>query len=571
MYDLKKKLMGTADHLFQKSVDLFAIREDEMGVAVEKMLPYMNELITQVVLPAEAEYLEMLHGKNAIDLKECMILLDKVLDAGVETIRNRKLRYLFVDEFQDTDDVQIKVFQKLQKQISVDCRLFVVGDLKQSIYRFRGARLSAFEQLQISPKFGWEIFHLQVNYRTDARLLDLYDGIFRRMEEDGYLPYVPEEDQLSSDVCFPVEEDRLFQCISYHGRDTDAFFDRLFHCVEDQRAWIKRWMEEALQGREIGKEERTIAILVRNNWQVAEIVSEAKKHGISIQIQAGGDLFRLPSTQDLYKLVLAIEHAEDPLYLVNFIESGYTDLNLDYMKIHGMSEEEKLESFQEILDAFFQLRMKKKWREVLEEAYTQPALYVLKKIFDALQPWRNACRDSAGQDFYRINLEALLERIVMSSKSDLITLHQISDYLKINIMTGQKEPSRVVEEGDSMEVPIICTTVHRSKGLEYGTVILPYTSEDISDIRKVKLEADYSQSKLSYTVSFENQVRERNSHYDERMERDSQISEEVRILYVALTRAIRNCIWMLDQDRQPAISWGTVLGNQYEGGRKCQG
>lgn len=64
---------------------------------------------------------------------------------------------------------------------------------------------------------------------------------------------------------------------------------------------------------------------------------------------------------------------------------------------------------------------------------------------------------------------------------------------------------------------------------------------------------------MAYTVQFENKVRERNSNYDEIIEKDEQIAEETRILYVALTRAIRNCIWIMNLDRSVPISWGTLM------------
>lgn len=79
----------------------------------------------------------------------------------------------------------------------------------------------------------------------------------------------------------------------------------------------------------------------------------------------------------------------------------------------------------------------------------------------------------------------------------------------------------------------------------------------------MKLDANYSESKLAYTVVFDNKLRQSNSHYREKTEVDEQVSEESRILYVALTRAIRNCIWFNDQDRNPAISWGMQLEDSY--------
>ena len=223
-----------------------------------------------------------------------------------------------------------------------------------------------------------------------------------------------------------------------------------------------------------------------------------------------------------------------------------------------MSEKDKLQSLHTILDEFFMLRMKKRWKEVLHEVYTQPVLYALKHIYDALEPWKMFSKIPAEQSFYMANYEYLLEKIVKFSRIDTLTINQIAKYLEINILTRQQELARTPET-DEDGIHIICTTVHKSKGLEYGTVVLPYTSEDISDIRKIRLDANYSKSKLSYTVQFENKVRERNSNYNEDMEKTEQIAEESRILYVALTRAIRNCVWIMNIDKEVPISWGTLL------------
>ena len=95
--------------------------------------------------------------------------------------------------------------------------------------------------------------------------------------------------------------------------------------------------------------------------------------------------------------------------------------------------------------------------------------------------------------------------------------------------------------------------------MEYGTVILPYTNEDISDIKRVKLDASFSDSKLAYLVRFENGMKEKNTNYSEALEIDEQIAEESRILYVALTRAIRNCVWFNDLKSNASISWATML------------
>lgn len=560
IYDLKKKAMMIADRLLVKSIDLKQIKSSDMGVTVDGTVPYFNELIEKVVIPAEEQYAQETHLANDIDLKECIILLEKVLKQLPEKLDSLKIRYLFVDEFQDTDDVQIQVFQKLQKLINAECRLFVVGDLKQSIYRFRGARLSAFSQVAKDSLYEWSKYHLTINYRTDHRLLDHFDDIFSSMGTQDYLPYKNGIDQLTSFVITDVDDRDLYVCIPCHAKDEEKRYEVFLDTLLKQKALIKSIMKKRAEAHQspLSKEERTIAVLVRNNWQMDNLVNAGKKKGIRIDTKSGGDLFHLESTIDLYKLVLALNNSSKPVYLVNFIESNYTGMKLNYQNYHNMNDSEVIDDIKRVLDDFFAVRMNMSWQQVINEAYTQPILFVLKHLYDALQPWKQYSFNSADQRYYMANYEYLMERIIKYSRVDTLTLNQIVEYLRINILTGQQQLSREIEV-DNDDIQLMCTTIHKSKGLEYGTVILPYTDDDISDLKKIKLDANYSSEKLSYTVLFENKVRERNSNYDENMEVNEQIAEESRILYVALTRAIRNCVWIYNLDSHPVVSWGSLM------------
>lgn len=554
IYDLKKKLMNVADRLFDKSINFENIKKSEMGITIDNNIPYFNDLLVKVVFPAEATYLESMKNSNDVDLRECLIELGKVLKNSGDKLEDLHLRYMFIDEFQDTDDVQIEIFQKLQKMINADCRLFVVGDLKQSIYRFRGAKMNAFQKLQNGKENEWSHHKLNRNYRTDGRLLSLFDEVFSRMGNQNILPYSGKDDQLVSDVIKDAKEDDLFVALPCHGKETDKILELLIDTISEEKQKIEKLMET----KKLSKEERTIAILVRSNWQIDSIVKIANEKDINIEVSTGGDLFQLPSTLDLYKLLLAIVNNTNPVYLINFIESNYVDLALDYQKLHGMSELEKAEELNRVLDAFFEKRMGTSWTDLLNAIYTQPVLFSLKQIFDALQPWEIYSRSITKRRLYIANYEYLMERMIKFSRIDALTLNQIIQYLSINILSGQQQLSRSMEVDDE-GVHVICTTVHKSKGLEYGTVILPFTSEDISDIKKAKLEANYNDNSLSYTVLFENGIRERNSNYSEDKEVQEQIAEESRILYVALTRSIRNCIWINNIDSAPNISWASLL------------
>lgn len=554
VYDLKRKAMALADRLLAKSIDLDTISRGDLGVSVENSVPCFSEIIEHVIIPSEHEYFERLHQINHLDLKESLIRLNQVLRQRTGKLPDLRLQYLFIDEFQDTDDMQIEAFQLLQKSINAHCFLFVVGDLKQSIYRFRGAKLSAFQKLKSSCLYDWEHYHLSLNYRTDARLLDLFDNIFSAMGSKNYLPYSA-EDRLRSRLNTGIDDDQLLKVVPCHAKDEDVFLEAFVNVLSAERKLLAELMQ---QNTRLSGTDRTIAILVRSNWQVDKLVDAAKKKGFHIDTMTGGDLFQLPSTIDLYKLVCALVNSSNPLALVSFIESNYTDLKLDYHLYHGCESADVLRDLHRILDVFFMNKMEMTWQRIIAMAYAEPALVVLKHLYDALQPWKNFGDSNQGQRHYMANYDYLLERIIKYTRADSLTLSQIAEYLRINIVTGQKQLSRN-DNCDDGGIKMICTTVHKSKGLEYGTVILPYTDEEIDNICKIKIDANYMQSGLAYTVQFDNKIRETNSHYYFEDEITEQISEESRILYVALTRAIRSCVWIKNLDRQPNISWSTLL------------
>ena len=161
------------------------------------------------------------------------------------------------------------------------------------------------------------------------------------------------------------------------------------------------------------------------------------------------------------------------------------------------------------------------------------------------------------------NYEYLLEKITEFFQIDTLTINEVKNYLEIKILTKEKELSRKSETEDK-KIHVICTTIHKSKGLEYGTVFMPYTFDNIEDMKKNKVEASYSKSELSYYVKFENEIEEYNSNYNYQQEIEEQIEEEVRILYVALTRAIYNFVWFFNLDSNSTMSWGSLMEEIYD-------
>ena len=78
-------------------------------------------------------------------------------------------------------------------------------------------------------------------------------------------------------------------------------------------------------------------------------------------------------------------------------------------------------------------------------------------------------------------------------------------------------------------------------------------------MKKANTDVNYSNSKLAYSIKVGENKKDCNSNYDSTEEIDQRVCEEARILYVALTRAIRSCIWMKDVDKKGGMNWCRFL------------
>ena len=305
---------------------------------------------------------------------------------------------MFIDEFQDTDDVQIDSFLKLQAIIK-NVKLFVVGDLKQSIYRFRGATISAFDLITTDDS-QWEEYSLTTNYRTDNRLLDRFDRIFSIMGNRGYLPFIQGKDSLKSSIDTCLSSDELIKKVEYDG-DAQRM-ELLFAEIERQKDIIRSLARQY----KLSNKETIIAILVRDNWQIHNILEEAKQRGEFIETQVGGDLYQLTPALDLCKLVTALLNPQDPVCLYNLIDSNYIGCEIDIQGLHGLNKEEQMVKLTTVLDRYLKCVFDKSWNEIISDTKIQPILMLLRNIYEGCQPWYQYSENENEQRFYKANYES---------------------------------------------------------------------------------------------------------------------------------------------------------------------
>lgn len=337
IYQIIQSVQSMIERLHNQSVDIERLMPESFGMADrEQGNQELHHLFQTVVPKVQAEIDQYYRDLNKIPLSVSMSLLKKCIDneenqKRLQRAQTGKPQYLFVDEFQDTDDVQIYSLSHLASLL--EYQLFVVGDVKQCIYRFRGAQENAFEQLKsIEAEVNgstWAIYSLTKNYRTDWHLLNLFHESFSRMGQtiiDGQkmLIYEDEQDQESSrlkgtrDFHNDDEQPIYYHKVSINAEDQR--FPALFQEVKRYKDYIEK---RNSSDQPFSKQENEIAILVRENWQAEIIRKEGAKRGFEIITNTGGDLYTSESALDMLVLAQALLHYDEADYLYQLVSSNF--------------------------------------------------------------------------------------------------------------------------------------------------------------------------------------------------------------------------------------------------------
>ena len=295
-------------------------------------------------------------------------------------------------------------------------------------------------------------------------------------------------------------------------------------------------------------------------------------------------------------MVSSFLFSDEPKYIFNYLLTPYAGeidpININDMEhLHG--DYENLVSY---LDRYLD---QTSWKKYHKELRLRPVLAVLKEIQDddALidhfienskarkkeQGWEeNRCNAATFSETmqYQANLEKLMEILERNLGGDKVSLYDVYTFLKLNIATNrtETEPEVVTDEEQSRNLyrTILCMTVHKAKGLEFDTVIIPYTNRTFPVWEQTEIIIDPVERRVgwNYTGDKERKNRRlkypamRNDLYQELKEIDAASGrrEETRILYVAMTRAIHNLICIVP-DAKNENTWASLIeevGVDYE-------
>lgn len=524
--------------------EINTLRTSLENIAVDKaaleLLPCWQEFLTSFssFVREQKQELDML---NYDDLENYTV---ELLRSRAEVRRKYQERYhyIMVDEFQDTNDRQRQLIyllcgddaEKLEGQ-----KLFVVGDPKQSIYRFRGADVSVFARVrrEIEASGGKNLL-LNTNYRTVDKILLAVNSAFRLLmgvdkDKDVYYEKlanyktgveVPqmllvEYDKECGKSKFQVEAEAVAMAIeAYHeGRDYEG----------------KQLLAPKVP---YGK----MAILLRAMTHSEDLAVALQARGIPYEIVDGKGFYECQEVLDMLNLLTALANRFNSLELAGVLRSPYFGLNDETLTKLFLQKAACL--WDALQGANADDFPAEQWVLVTRAAKILHALREQASLFAMPELWQGVWEQLAVDAVLSLqehganklaNVKKLRQLALEYSLQRNATLADWLDYVKRLRAAEARETTANLDAADAVQI----MTIHKSKGLEFGTVFLPYlnsnTQADTSEIKYLScvglgIKAPNPEGILQNTNILQ-KVKEEDKKLD--------LEERKRQLYVAMTRA----------------------------------
>ncbi len=461
---------------------------------------------------------------------------------------------IYIDEYQDISPVQHAIFTAIARENN----LFMVGDVKQSIYSFRHADSAIFTSMKntfplYSPNDSSPcgVIYMSKNFRSDDVVLSFANAVFDRMfgvagEEVGYRS----DDRLShgksgSEQGIPVT------VAAFPGRrsapETPEDIEALDDGVEEEARYIAEEIRRLLRDGTLNSgapiRPSDIAILFRKGRSnIAAFAASLRKYGVPVTAEEERDFFYSPEILLVLSLLHVIDNPRRDIYLAGVLRSPLYGLTMDDLVEIRLSAERG----DSLYDAC--LRYKEKGTNPRLEFFLSE-LSELRRMAEGLPTYRLIhdlyqrtgmmvlAENRKGSKSARKNLLLLYHYARSFEKTSFRGLYRFLSYVDELIREGKTIPKDKPVGGDSEAVTLM--TIHASKGLEFPVCFVADTGKRLRFTGKNPLPFDRD---LGVALSFrdesglalaDNPVRRAVLASTHRRE----MEEEMRILYVALTRA----------------------------------
>lgn len=556
--EMKARMKGLWDNCKETVkgfAELFAASSDEAVEDLRTMAPAMLALI-DLTADFSRRYNEEKRRRNAADFSdqehEAIRLL--VAENGEPTelaaLVSTRYREIMVDEYQDTNEVQNRIFDAISRKGE---NLFTVGDVKQSIYRFRLADPRIFLQhyntwppLAAADEHESAKLLLSRNFRSRREVLEATNFVFRNVlsREMGELDYGEDEmlrpgaSYAESTVC--GAEFHLLDLPTQTG-------EHRVRASEAEAAFVADYIRNMLSSKFPVQDEKTrelrpvreedIVILMRSpSTRLLDYRRALESRGIRCAADAGEDFFASMEIAVLFSFLQVIDNPRQDVPLIAVLRSplfGFVPDELaalrsqqrtgDFYDALLLSEDGHSKAFLAVLRSLRDSAAHLSVRELLSEIYRKCNVL---GIFGAMH--RGAERKE--------NLLAFLELSEDFARTGRQGLFDFVRTLREQLASGEAAAMQTTHASSGVRI----MSIHKSKGLEFPVVIL-------SDLARRFSNMDFQSSVLVHPQLGLGPVcvdARRHIQYPtiarqalERTLRREAKAEELRVLYVAMTRA----------------------------------
>ena len=441
-------------------------------------------------------YVQRCKQANAMDFDDLLVLTHQLFREN-EAIRQKyaaRFDYILVDEYQDTNHVQMSIVMQLCKE---KLRVCAVGDDSQSIYSFRGANIDNILNYQKQLK-GTRLFKLEQNYRSTQTIVKAANSLIKN-----------NRNQIKKDV---YSENAVGEKLQYKPAYSDK--EEAVIVAKD----IKRIK------RQDDCEYHDFAILYRTNAQSRSFEEEFRRQGIPYRIYGGLSFYQRKEIKDIiayFRLVANPDDEEAIKRIINYPARGIGATTV--MKIADCAHQNQV-SFWEVIGepAHYGLNVNKgtltkldNFRLLISSFIERSHTTDVYELGDAIIKESGISQDiMSGRDADDLARQENLEEF-LSGMSAFVEERREEGRMDEAFLTDYLQDVALLTDADSEgakdEPRVSLMTVHAAKGLEFATVFI------------VGLEENIFPSPLAAMS-----VRE--------------LEEERRLLYVAITRAEKHCI-----------------------------
>ena len=504
----------------------------ELEELVEKHQP--SDLLKKIILyhyrqGIQKKLLEYKANHPEKSFDDLLRLLKEALygEGGEQLAELIRFQYPFamIDEFQDTDALQYQIFSKIYRNetASGNVGFMMIGDPKQAIYRFRGADIFTYLK---AAKEANERFNLGINYRSSQPLVEGVNRLFDFKND----PFIYENIEFLN--VGAAKKNLVFQLNNQpepafrfyiNDKDESTQQDYAKACATSIQQWLKSAAENPVVFPNESKAENqtlraeNIAVLVRGYTEADLVKKELQALGIaSVYLSDRGNVFESNTAKELALILQAcLSVTERPI--LNAIATALFGLNA--AEIHQIHHDEI--QWQRWAEKFAE------YQQIWQRQGVLPMLHHL-LLAENITEKLLSRPDGERKLTDLLHLAEILQQAAALNESEAALLR----WFEKQIQDEGRQEAQIRLESERQLVKIV--TIHKSKGLEYDLVWLPFLGNEAKDPTKsgnqkklFNLYYDSDEEKILWDMQ--------DQHLDDLTE--EVFAEELRLLYVALTRA----------------------------------